>query len=67
MKNSMSLNLQQIIIDTLDKSQYVRVKGMNPKYWLFDEYNYQRLDDNDEIFTLLCNFDDVDFDRYFSW
>ena len=40
---------------------------MNPKYWRFDEYNYQRLDENDEIFQLLCSFDDVDFDRYFTY
>ncbi len=33
----------------------VRVRGNNPKYWLFDEYNFQRLDDDDDIFHLLCN------------
>ena len=45
----------------------VRVFGINPKYWKFDEYNFQRLDDDDDIFHLLCNFEDVDFDRYFSY
>ena len=45
----------------------VSVKGINPKLWKFDEYNFQRLDDDDEIFQLLCSFDDVDFDRYFSY
>ena len=40
---------------------------MNPKYWKFDEYNFQRLDDDDEIFHLLCNFEDVDFDKYFTY
>ena len=45
----------------------VRVKGINPKYWLFDEYNFQRLDDDNELFQLLCSFDDVDFDRYFDY
>lgn len=49
-----------------DKS-IVRVKGMNPKYWLFDEYNFQRMDEDDEVFRLLCSFDDVDFDRYFQY
>ena len=43
------------------------VKGINPKCWLFDEYNFQRLDDDDDIFHLLCNFEDVDFDKYFSY
>ena len=45
----------------------VRVKGNNPKYWLFDEYNFQRMDENDDIFLLLCSFDDVDFDKYFQY
>lgn len=45
----------------------IRVRGINPKYWRFDEYNFQRLDDSDEIFRLLCSFDDVDFDKYFDY
>lgn len=45
----------------------VRVKGINPKYWLFNEYNFQRMDEDDEVFMLLCSFDDVDFDRFFRY
>ena len=45
----------------------VTVKGINPKYWKFDNYNFQRMDENDEIFMLLCSFDDVDFDKYFQY
>ncbi len=51
----------------LKEKSIVRVKGNNPKFWLFDEYNFQRMDENDEVFLLLCSFDDVDFDRYFSY
>ena len=47
--------------------EIIRCSGMNPKYWRFDEYKYQRLDEDDEIYRLLCSFDDVDFDRYFSY
>jgi hypothetical protein len=54
-------------LNILKEKNIVRVKGINPKFWLFDEYNFQRLDDDDEIFYLLCNFEDVDFDKYFSW
>lgn len=54
-------------LQILKDKNIVRVKGNNPKYWLFDEYNFQRLDDEDEIFALLCSFEDVDFDRYFSY
>jgi len=51
----------------LKDSGVVRVRGINPKYWRFDEYNFQRLDDSDELFRLLCSFDDVDFDKYFDY
>ena len=54
-------------LNVLKDKNIVRVKGINPKCWKFDEYNFQRLDDEDEIFALLCSFEDVDFDRYFSY
>ena len=54
-------------LNILKEKNIVRVKGINPKCWLFDEYNFQRLDDDDDIFHLLCNFEDVDFDKYFTW
>ena len=66
--------LVNLSVDTVKKKlsilkdkNIVRVKGINPKYWLFDEYNFQRLDDDDEIFHLLCNFEDIDFDKYFKY
>lgn len=54
-------------LNILKEKEIVRVKGMNPKYWLFDEYNFHRMDEDDEVFKLLCSFDDVDFDRYFHY
>ena len=54
-------------LNILKDKDIVRVKGSNPKYWKFNEYNFQRMDEDDEIFRLLCSFDDVDFDRYFSY
>lgn len=51
----------------LYEKQIVRVIGISPKLWKFDEYNFQRMDEDDEVFRLLCCFDDVDFDRYFQY
>ncbi len=51
----------------LKEKGLVKVKGINPKYWKFNEYNFQRMDEDDETFLLLCSFDDVDFDRFFSY
>lgn len=54
-------------LNILKDREIVRAKGINPKYWLFDEYNFQRMDEDDEVFRLLCSFDDVDFDRFFQY
>lgn len=54
-------------LSILKDREIVRVKGINPKYWLFDEYNFQRMDEDDDVFKLLCSFDDVDFDKYFRY
>ena len=54
-------------LNYLKEKNVVIVKGINPKYWTFDQYNFQRLPDDDELFLLLCSFDDVDFDKYFSY
>lgn len=51
----------------LKDKDIVRVKGNNPKFWLFNEYNFQRMDEDDEVFVLLSNFEDVDFDKYFTY
>lgn len=66
--------LVELPVDTVKKKLaillekgIVRVKGNNPKFWLFDEYNFQRMDEDDEVFIQLCSFDDVDFDRFFSY
>ena len=45
----------------------IRVLGINPKLWKFDEYQFQKMNEDDEVYRLLCNFDDIDFDRYFSY
>ena len=45
----------------------VHVKGINPKFWRFDNYNFQRMDEDSEVYKLLCSFDDVDFDRFFQY
>lgn len=54
-------------LNILKEAEIVRVIGINPKYWKFDEYNFQRMDEDDDVYRLLCNFDDVDFDRFFQY
>ncbi len=49
------------------EKEIIRVYGINPKLWKFDEYKFQKMDEDDDVYRLLCNFDDVDFDRYFSY
>lgn len=54
-------------LNILKEKDIVRVKGINPKYWKFDDYSFQRMDEDDEVYKLLCSFDDVDFDKYFQY
>ena len=62
-----SVDIVKKKLKILYENGIIRCTAMNPKCWKFDEYNFQRLDDDDEIFHLLCNFEDVDFDRYFTY
>ena len=63
----MSVELVKKKLAILKEKEIVQVKCINPKYWKFDDYNFQRMNIDDEVYKLLCNFDDVDFDRYFQY
>ena len=54
-------------LKVLLEKNIVQVRGINPKYWRFDDFQFQRMDEDDEVYQLLCSFDDVDFDRFFNY
>ncbi len=64
---NMDVDIVKKKLRILQEHNIVRVIGINPKLWKFDEYNFQRMDEEDEVYMLLCSFDDVDFDRYFEY
>ncbi|MDD3419025.1 MAG: hypothetical protein PHE78_00330 [Candidatus Gastranaerophilales bacterium] len=45
----------------------IRVVGINPKLWKFDDYYFQRMDTEDPYFRLLSDFENVDFTKYFEY
>jgi len=49
----------------LDKG-VVKSIGANPKFWLFDEFNFQKLNSDDSIHSLMWS-GDVDFDCFFEY
>lgn len=63
----MPIDIVKKKLKILYEKDVVRVKGINPKLWKFDEYSFQRMDEEDKVFLLLCSFDDVDFDRFFDY
>ena len=63
----MPLDVVKKKLKILLNKEIIRVYGINPKLWKFDEYKFQKMDEDDDVYKLLCNFDDVDFDRYFSY
>lgn len=63
----MPLDITKKKLKILLSKGIVQVRGINPKIWKFNEYNFQRMNEEDEVYCLLCSFDDVDFDKYFSY
>ncbi len=63
----LSIDIVKKKLVILREHEIVRVKGINPKYWMFDEYKFQRMDEDDEVYKLLCSLDDVDYDKYFQY
>lgn len=51
----------------LQEKGIIRSKGISPKFWVFDDYNFQRISEDDPIYSLLCNFDDVNFCQFFEY
>lgn len=51
----------------LYENEIARPIGINPKFWKFDEYKFQRMDEDNPVYRLLTCFDDVDFERYFKY
>mgnify|MGYP003331431201 CR=1 FL=1 len=41
--------------------------AVNPKYWKFDDYQFEKMDEEDEVYKLLSNYEDVDFSKYFQY
>jgi len=53
-------------LNLLQDKGVIKSIGVNPKFWLFDEYNYQRIDEDDPIHCLMWS-GDIDFDCYFEY
>ena len=51
----------------LQEKGVARSMGINPKFWFFDEYNFQRIKENDSIHQLLYNVEHVDFECFFDY
>lgn len=66
-KLSLNVDVVKKKLKILCDKGIVSVKGINPKIWKFDDYNFQRMDTDDEVYNLLCSFDDVDFSKYFDY
>jgi len=66
-KLGMKLDIVKKKLRILTEKGIVRSVGISPKYWIFDDYNFQRMNEEDPIYLLLCCFDDVDFCKYFEY
>lgn len=66
-KYNVKINIIKKNLRTLLDKGVVKCIGANPKFWLFDEYSYQRISEDDPIHSLLWNVQDMDFDVFFDY
>lgn len=66
-KFNIKIDIVKKKLKQLQEKGIVRCTGMSPKFWIFDDYNFQRVDEDDPVYALLCNFDDVDFCQFFEY
>jgi hypothetical protein len=66
-KLNLKIDIVRKKLKILQEKGLIRSIGINPKYWEFNDYNFQRMDENDPVYTLLCCFDDIDFSQYFNY
>lgn len=66
-KFNIKVDLVKKKLKILQEKGIVRSIGVSPKFWMFDDYNFQRMPEDDPIYALLCNFDDVDFCQFFEY
>ncbi len=64
-----NLKIEQVKkkLKILQEKGLVRSCGASPKFWIFDEYNFQRIDEDDPIHYLLSSTENIDFDNYFDY
>ena len=65
-KYNIELDKVKKSLNTLLEKGVVKSIGVNPKFWLFDEFNFQRIEENDPIHALMWS-GDIDFDCYFEY
>ena len=66
-KFNVKLDIVKKKLKILQGKGIARSMGVSPKFWLFDDYNFQRMNEEDPVYSMLCNFDDVDFCQFFEY
>ncbi len=66
-KSNIKIEIVKKKLTILKEKGIIRSSGISPKFWLFDDYNFQRMPEDDPIYMLLCSFDDVDFQKFFEY
>lgn len=65
-KYNVKITFVKKALNTLLEKGVAKSIGANPKFWLFDDYNFQKLDEEDPIHSLMWT-GDIDFDSYFEY
>ena len=67
-KYDIKIDIVKKKLKILQEKGIVRSIGVSPKFWRFDEYNFQKMNEDDPVYKLLCsNFCEIDFDQFFNY
>lgn len=66
-KLNLQLDTVKKKLKILQEKGIVRAIGINPKIWQFDDYAFKRMNTEDPVYIELCNFENIDFDKYFTY
>lgn len=66
-KHNIKMDNVKKSLKLLQEKSIVRSIGVSPKFWKFNEYNFQRMEEDDPVYLLLCNFENIDFEQFFDY
>jgi hypothetical protein len=63
-RHNIKLDIVKKKLNLLTQLGLVRSLAINPKRWVFNEYNFDRMDTDDPVYLLLVRYDEDDYIKF---